>query len=282
MRLPTRRQFLKGTAAFFGTAATVGLYAWQVEPRWVSLVRRRLPIAGLPPALEGKTLLQLTDVHVGPLVDDDYVLGVFRDIARLAPDIIVHTGDWTTFHDEIVPQAERIYARMPRGRLATLGVLGNHDYGHRWLNGGNARAIVGMARDAAGCRILRNEVAEVEGLQIVGLDDLWASAFYPEKAMRALDPARPMLALTHNPDTVDLNGWGPFRGWILAGHTHGGQVRPPFRTPPVIPVRNKRYTSGTFALAHERTMYISRGVGYTLQVRFNARPEVTLFTLARA
>lgn len=282
MHLPTRRQFLKGTAAFFGAAATTGLYAWQVEPRWVSLTRRRLPIAGLPRVLEGKTLVQLTDIHVGPLVSDDYVLGVFRDVATLAPDIVVHTGDWTTYHDEIVAQAERVYARMPRGRLATLGILGNHDYGHRWLNGGNATAIAGVASDAAGCRILRNEVAEVEGLQIVGLDDLWASAFYPEKAMRGLDPSRPMLALTHNPDTVDLEGWGPFRGWILAGHTHGGQVRPPFGTPPVIPVRNKRYTSGTFALPRERTMYISRGVGYTLQVRFNARPEVTLFTLARA
>ncbi len=281
MKRPTRRQFLKGTAAVLGPLAATGLYAWQIEPRWVALTRRVLPIAGLPRALEGKTLVQITDVHVGRLVSDAYVMGVFRDIARLAPDIVVHTGDWTSFHAGIVPQAERVYAELPRGRLATIGVLGNHDYGHLWIDARNAEAITAMATQA-GCTLLRNAVTEVEGLQVVGLDDLWAGAFNPRAAMRQLDPARPMLALSHNPDTVDLPDWGPFRGWVLSGHTHGGQVRVPFRGPPVIPVRNKRYTEGAFDLAGERHMHICRGVGFTMQVRFNARPEVTLFTLARA
>ena len=281
MPLPTRRQFLQGTAAGLGSLAATGLYAWQVEPRWVSLTRRSLPIAGCPSALEGKTLVQITDVHVGQVVSDDYVRGVFRDVKRLAPDIVVHTGDWTSYYDDVLPQAERIYAEMPRGKLATLGVLGNHDYGKRWLNGGNADNIAAIARNS-GCRMLRNELTEVEGLQIVGLDDLWAGMFNPREVLKALDPRRPMLALTHNPDSADFESWSGFSGWILAGHTHGGQVKPPFGAPPVIPVVNKRYTSGAFDLSGGRDMYICRGVGFTLQVRFNARPEVTLFTLVRA
>ena len=244
-------------------------------------MRRALPIAGLPRALEGKTLVQLSDLHVGPIVGDDYMLGVFGDVARLAPDIVVVTGDWTTDHPGIMAQAERVYASLPRGRLATLGILGNHDYGHGWLDQRHGGNIAAIARHA-GCTVLRNELTEVAGLQVVGMDDLWASAFRPEMALRALDASRPMLALSHNPDTVDLPGWDGFRGWILAGHTHGGQVKPPFLAPPIIPVRNRRYTSGAFALDRERSMYISRGVGFTLQVRFNARPEVTLFTLERA
>jgi predicted MPP superfamily phosphohydrolase len=78
---------------------------------------------------------------------------------------------------------------------------------------------------------------------------------------------------------VDLDGWQPFSGWILSGHTHGGQCKPPFLPPPVLPVKNKRYTSGAFAINGDRQMYISRGVGTVLPVRFNVRPEVTVFTL---
>jgi predicted MPP superfamily phosphohydrolase len=69
---------------------------------------------------------------------------------------------------------------------------------------------------------------------------------------------------------------------VLAGHTHGGQCKPPFLPPPLLPVRNRRYTAGEFAVAPGRTLYINRGLGHLIQVRFNVRPELTLFTLERA
>ena len=73
-----------------------------------------------------------------------------------------------------------------------------------------------------------------------------------------------------------------YEGWILSGHTHGGQCKPPFLPPPLIPVRNRRYTSGEIDATGGRRLYISRGVGHTMMVRFNVRPEVTVFTLQRA
>lgn len=85
----------------------------------------------------------------------------------------------------------------------------------------------------------------------------------------------------HNPDAVERSGWESYSGWILAGHTHGGQCKPPFLPPPIVPVRNRRDTSGEFALKGGRRMYISRGVGHLMRVRFNARPERTLFELKR-
>ena len=91
-----------------------------------------------------------------------------------------------------------------------------------------------------------------------------------------------LLVLSHNPDTCDLPGWGGYQGWILAGHTHGGQCKPPFLPPPLLPVRNRRYTAGEFALTDGRKLYINRGVGHLLRVRFNVRPEVTVFTLTPA
>ena len=94
--------------------------------------------------------------------------------------------------------------------------------------------------------------------------------------------ARPAVVLCHNPDACDLPGWRDFQGWVLSGHTHGGQCRPPFLPPPLLPVKNPRYTAGTIALGEHRTLYINRGLGHLLKVRFNARPEVTIFTLEKA
>ena len=96
---------------------------------------------------------------------------------------------------------------------------------------------------------------------------------------RSLDPALPTILLSHNPDTADRPVLQGVRGWILAGHTHGGQCKPPFLPPPRLPVRNRRYTAGEFDLGDGRRLYVNRGLGHILQVRFNVRPEVTVFTL---
>ena len=101
-------------------------------------------------------------------------------------------------------------------------------------------------------------------------------------ALRLLVRGAPTVVLSHNPDVQDLPMWNGVRGWVLAGHTHGGQVKPPFLPPPVLPVKNKRYTSGAFDVGPGRMMYINRGLGFLVQVRFDVRPELTLFTLTRA
>ena len=58
--------------------------------------------------------------------------------------------------------------------------------------------------------------------------------------------------------------------------------RPPFLAPPVLPVHNRNYVAGEYELAPGRRMYINRGLGYLERVRFNCRPEITVFTLERA
>ena len=79
----TRRQFLGMTTAAAGAAT--GLYTWRVEPHWLEIVRRPLPVRGLPAALAGQTLAQVSDIHVGPRVDDDYVLDSFARLPRSSP-----------------------------------------------------------------------------------------------------------------------------------------------------------------------------------------------------
>jgi uncharacterized protein len=278
-RMPSRRRFLR--LATTGTAAAVGLYTWRIEPHWLEIVRRPLPVRGLPPRLAGCTLVQISDIHVGRRVSDAYVLETFRRVAALQPDIVVMTGDFISHHEGWREQVLAIYPAFPKGRLATLAILGNHDYGRNWSHPEIAQALVD-ALQTLGLPVRRNEVRDVEGLQIAGLDDLWGGRFRPYAPLRALDSRRAAIVLSHNPDTVDLPVWEDYRGWILSGHTHGGQCKPPFLPPPLLPVQNRRYTSGEFALEGDRRLYISRGVGHLLQVRFNVRPEVTVFELVPA
>ncbi|PWT93105.1 MAG: phosphoesterase [Acidobacteria bacterium] len=274
----TRRRFLKGAAALTGGTLCAGIYAWQIEPHWLEIVSRPLPIRALPKALQGKRLVQLSDIHVGARVSDNYVLETFAQVALLQPDIVVLTGDLTSYHSHIQDHVKRIYSHLPHGRLATLAILGNHEYGHGWSDYRAADRMVITLREL-GVQVLRNEMVNVSGLQIIGMDDLWAHRFDPKKALADVDVTRAMLALSHNPDTVDLPGWERFNGWILSGHTHGGQCRPPFLPPPLLPVKNRSYTAGEFELTNERKLYINRGVGHLIEVRFNVRPEVTSFEL---
>ena len=276
-----RRKFLRiAGSSLLAATVGVGFYTWRIEPHWVEVVRRPLPIRGLEPSLAGRTLVHLSDIHVGTVVDDDYLVATFKQVAALSPDIVVMTGDLASCHPGIVPQLRGVFEHAPRGSLGTFATLGNHDYGPGWQHPETADQIAATVGEF-GVEVLRNERREVGGLQIVGLDDLWAGRFKPAAPLSQLDPKRPAIALSHNPDSVDLPEWDGFEGWILAGHTHGGQCKPPFLPPPLLPVKNKLYTSGEFSLTGNRKLYINRGIGYLKRVRFNVRPEVTVFEMQR-
>ncbi len=272
----SRRRFLAALAAM---PAAGMLYGFGVEPRWVEHVRRSLPIAGLPAPLAGRTLVQLSDVHVGPHVAEGYLRTVFAQVTALAPEIVVYTGDFVTYEGaRTLAQLAELSSSLPHGSLGTFAVLGNHDYGAEWAEPEVAERIVDEL-ERAGCVVLRNEMAHVAGLAVIGLDDLWAKRCEPEAVFSKVGAMGSALVLSHNPDSCDEEGWGNYRGWVLCGHTHGGQCRAPFLPPPINPVRNKRYVAGEVVHPSGRRLYINRGVGHLHHVRFNARPEVTIFTL---
>jgi predicted MPP superfamily phosphohydrolase len=279
--LLTRRRFLQLGAATALGGTGVGAYTWRVEPHWVEVVRRDLPIAGLPAGLEGQTLVQLSDLHVGPDVDDDFLFRAFALVAELEPALVVLTGDFmTAWRGEQVDHALRVLARLRPGRLATLAALGNHDYGSPAVHERVADRLAAGLCDL-GVDVLRNEARAVAGLTVAGLDDYWGPNFGPQALLRSLGDGRASLVLCHNPDVADLPVWSGYRGWVLSGHTHGGQCRLPLLGPPFLPVKNRRYTSGAFELAGGRQLYINRALGHHLRVRFNARPEITAFTLTK-
>lgn len=268
-----RRQFLRGLAA---TVAAAGLYTWRMEPTWVEFVRRDLSLPRLPAGWAGRTLVQLSDIHVGPRVDDAFLRRTFVQVTALAPDLVAYTGDFISYRGPgTLEQLRRIARDLPLGRLGTVAALGNHDYGDGWRQLEVAEEVAAILR-SVGVTVLRNASAEVAGLKFAGLEDLWSGRLSFEVLASAM-PSH--VVLCHNPDACDLEGWRDFPGWILAGHTHGGQCKPPFLPPPLLPVKNRRYTAGEFELSGGRRLYINRGLGHLLRVRFNVRPEVTVFRL---
>lgn len=277
----SRRKFLKSTATLSGIGVLTGLYTWQVEPFWLEFVRVKMPIKNLPDQLVGKTLMQISDVHVGNRFDRNYLIDSFKRAQALAPDFVAYTGDFVHYQSaEQFDQLHEVFDHVVTGKYGTVGVLGNHDYGYNWREPEVADRITDILTQR-GVRILRNEQFQWEGLNFVGLDDLLATNFKPELVMNAVKPDTPQVVLCHNPDVADLPIWNGYQGWILSGHTHGGQCKPPFLPPPILPVNNKKYVAGEIDLEDGRRMYINRALGHLIQVRFNVRPEITVFELVK-
>jgi predicted MPP superfamily phosphohydrolase len=277
-----RRKFIKNTL-FTGIGASLvgGFYSWQIEPFWLEFVKVKMPIKNLPKDLIGKTLMQISDVHVGNKFDYEYIIDSFKKARLYNPDFVVYTGDFVSYETpEQFDQLEKVFKYAVNGKLGTAGVLGNHDYGIDWLEPNVAERISSIL-DRANVTTLRNEEVSFSGLNILGIDDYWGSNFNPVKIMDKYDAKKANLVLCHNPDVCDLNVWNNYKGWILSGHTHGGQVKPPFLNPPILPVKNKRYSSGKFDLYDGRTLYINRALGNLYQVRLNVRPEITIFELEK-
>ncbi len=276
-----RRKFVQQSLIALSSIGVLsGLYAWQIEPFWLEFVRLKMPIKNLPPSLEGKTLMQISDIHVGKRFDYNFIIQSFQKAQEYTPDFVVYTGDYVSTHKDKVlfPELNEVMKHAVKGNLATIAILGNHDYGKNFQEASVADKITNTL-SAHNIQVLRNESTVVNGLHFIGIDDYWGTNFHPQKAFTSVHTNLPSIALCHNPDVCDLPLWDNFEGWILAGHTHGGQCKPPFLPPPILPVKNKRYTAGIIHLGNQKTVYINRALGHLWQLRFNVRPEITIFEL---
>ena len=269
-----------------GAAAGLAGYAFGVEPRWVSVEHHEMAVPNLPKHLVGKTLVHLSDIHVGKRVDAEYLLRQFDYVSSLKPDFVCFTGDFvdqaSAWH---VDEGIRLLDHLPRGHFGTACVLGNHDFmgaSHEWGDRGETNRLIDAFGDADGVELLIDDTIEMNGLHVAGLPDLWLGGLQRSISKRVVKKVagKASIVLAHNPDTADLPIWGDFDGWVLCGHTHGGQCTFPIVGAPVLPVNNRDYVSGAYEVDDQFKMYINRGLGHTTRVRFMARPEITVFTLA--
>jgi predicted MPP superfamily phosphohydrolase len=276
-----RRTFIKRSlAGITGITFVGGLYSWQVEPFWLEFVKIKMPVRNLPNHLIGKTLMQISDIHVGNRFDYNYIINSFIKAKAFNPDFVVYTGDYvSTYKDEVqYEKLDKVLKACVKGNSGTIGILGNHDYGRNWSQNEVADRISAML-SKNGITVLRNDEVAVDGLNFIGLDDFWGLNFNPGMILNKYDRSKPGIVLCHNPDVCDLDVWNDYQGWILSGHTHGGQCKAPFLPAPMLPVKNKKYAAGKIRLENSRTLYVNRALGHLWQVRFNVRPEITIFEL---
>lgn len=278
-----RRKFINTSAkGLLGLGLSAAVYSWQVEPFWLEFVERPLAIEHLPNKRIGARLMQISDMHVGDAFDLQYLIDSFKKAKKFKPDFVVYTGDFITYDSEKqLEQLQEVLQYAVKGKLGTLSILGNHDYGLGWSDTTVANQVV-KALESQQIQVLRNSELELSGLNFIGFDDYWSPKFDPSVMSNHFDSSKANIVLCHNPDVCDLDIWNGYQGWILAGHTHGGQVKPPFLPPPLLPVQNKQFTSGAFDLHDGRQLYINRALGHLHQIRFNVRPEITLFTLSKS
>lgn len=274
-----RKTFLKRLLQISAIGAFPMLYSWQVEPFWLEFVERKLPVKNLPGELEGKILMQISDLHVGTRFDWNFLIDSFEKAKKYKPDFVVYTGDFVNHgNGEEREDLKKVMKHAVMGSLATFGVLGNHDYGTDWKETGVADKISEIVKDS-GITMLRNTQQESHGLNFIGFEDLWSPNFMPEEVMGNYDSSKANIVLCHNPDACDKPVWNGYQGWILSGHTHGGQCRIPGVITPLLPVKNRKYKAGVIDLEDGRMLYINRALGHSFQVRFMVRPEITVFTL---
>ncbi|KUJ50379.1 metallophosphoesterase [Chryseobacterium sp. JAH] len=275
----TRKHFLKRLVQLSAVGAFPLMYSWQIEPFWVEFVERKLPIKNLPKELEGKILMQISDLHVGDRFDWNFLIESFQKAKNFNPDFVVYTGDFVNHgSSEDLESLKKVMETSVYGKLETFGILGNHDYGANWKDLDSAERICDILENS-GIKVLKNAQVESYGLNIIGFDDLWSPNFDPMKVMKDYDSSKANLVLCHNPDVCDEDVWNGYQGWILSGHTHGGQCRIPGVITPILPVENRKYVSGEIDLEDGRMLYINRAIGHSFQVRFMVRPEITVFTL---
>lgn len=276
----TRRDFLKGLAAA-GLAGVAGTsaYASLFAPFDYELTETDIRIANLPASFDGFRIAHVTDVHHSRLVPLEEVWRVVEQVRRARPDMVALTGDYTTsLRSYIEPCAEALASiEAPEGVWA---VLGNHDHltdPELTTRALNARRV-GVLNNAN--TVIRRGSDE---LQLAGVDDWgWGAADFA-RALHGLDPARPILLLSHEPRVFDMK---ETRGLsvILSGHTHGGQICLPLVGAPArLLARDEfRYLRGLYERDDGTRLYVSRGTGVIgLPVRLGARPEVAIIRLRR-
>ena len=273
---------LQGATALLalGLAAFVTLVGFAGARRRARIVSVDVPLANLPPALQGFTIAQISDVHVGSQITRNYVDAIVDAVNDLSPDLIAMTGDLV---DGSVQDLERHTAPLGRlkARYGAFLVTGNHEY----YSG--ARAWIAEFR-RLGLQVLLNEHVVVRhggtSLVVAGVTDYSAHHFNPAQRsdptaalVGATPDAAAKILLAHQPRSAAAAVAAGF-DLQLSGHTHGGQFWPwnlfvRFQQP---------FTAGLHRL-EDLWVYISRGTGYWGPPnRFGAPSEITFLRLVAA
>jgi len=250
-----------------------------IEPNRLVVNYETIEVKNWPMPLNGLKIAVLADIHAGgAFIDQNKLRLIVKRTNELNPDIIIILGDYISGGRGGAEMEPRVFAPILKDLKAPLGVysvLGNHDW---WYDGNRVRG----ALETNGIRVLENEVLEVHArgatFWLAGLADLWTRPQHITQTIDHIPADQPIIALTHNPDVFpQLPQRVPL---LLAGHTHGGQVRFPFIGPVIEPSNyGQRYVRG-HVIENGHDLFVTTGIGTSIiPVRFGVPPEIVLLTL---
>ena len=255
----------------------IGSYPVFIERYLILINHYNIPVSNLPHSFEDFTIVHLSDLHYGFLVPDAVIRWVVNKANALKKDIIVCTGDYV-HENNTTEQIDQVWPMLSKlsAPLGVYSVLGNHDH---WAD--TERSLYWLQRSGQN---LRHKIIPIERngqrIWLGGTGDLWEDDLLIDPTFEGVPSQDCKILLAHNPDTADTN-FDTRIDLFLSGHTHGGQVRIPFYGAPILPVNNKRYSSG-YIQNDETALFISRGIGWAhLPIRFNCPPEIAVLHLVR-
>ena len=274
------RRFAKVVLVAAVVFGLLGAWAFWLEPSSLELCEHRLEIPNWPENLAGLRIAALADIHAGsPFNGLDKLEQIVALTNQSNPDIIVLLGDYVI--DGVVGGAfvppdklAPVLAQL-RAPLGVWAVLGNHDW---WLDA----ELVRTTLEHHGIRVLEDSSAPIrrgsDEFWLTGIGDLWEGRADIPRAVREVPEDSAIVAITHNPDVFpDV----PRRvNLLIAGHTHGGQVRIPFFGPPIVPSAYGRRFAAGHIVEDGRHLFVSSGLGTSiLAVRFLVPPEISLLVI---
>ena len=270
----SRRKFIK-LGMYTGAGALVTSYPFCIERYIFQVNSYIIPVPNLPPEFNGFSIAQITDLHYGSLMPISVIEFVINNVNSLQKDMIVCTGDYIHERnsnnqiDTVWPVLMRLKAKF-----GVYSVLGNHDH---W--GDTDRSLYWLSKSGQDLR--HKSVAINRGnrrIWLGGSGDYMEDELGIDEAFQNVPEQDCKILLAHNPDSVDTN-YDTNIDLTISGHTHGGQVKIPFFGTPVLPVKNKLYSSGLIRTKNNN-VYISRGIGWALlPIRFNCYPEISILKL---
>lgn len=267
-------------AAILLLLAGMVFWGFLIEPGRLVVREQTIQIDNWPQSLDGLRIAVLSDIHADNwFIDDKKLRTIVARTNQLQPELIVILGDYMSSNGHVTRRVEpEHFAAILKDLHAPLGVysvLGNHD---SWYSGPKVR----RGLEENGIQVLENETVHFEArgtmLWLVGLADLWTRRQEIAETVAMVPEGAPVIALTHNPDIFpDLPQRVPL---LLAGHTHGGQVRFPLIGSVVEASEyGERYVRG-HVIENNHHLFVTTGIGTSIvPVRFGVPPEIVLLTL---
>ncbi len=245
-----------------------------VEPSWIETVRSIEYVAALPARAPDLTLVHISDLHIVQIgLRERRAIALINE-AR--PDLIMVSGDLT--REGSAPGAIETFFGALNARYGTYAVWGNHDY---WDKAAITWGPETLKR--SGVTLLRNSSTRLPWsggrVVIAGVDDPVTGRDNLREAMRGVPRQDVCILLSHSPEIApSLGNWDI--DIMLAGHTHGGQVRLPLLGAIIVPPGTRDFVEGWFSLQGGARLHVSQGLGWSyLPIRFFCRPRIDVITL---